>query len=39
MKKVLLFVLLFVVICSCNTSKKIECDAYGCNNKVVKKNK
>ena len=37
MKKTLLFVVTLVLCYSCKTSEKIDCDAYGCNNNVVKK--
>ena len=39
MKKILLFLLIFVTICSCKTSKKIDCDAYGKNKETIQKNR
>ncbi len=37
MKKILLFLLIFVTICSCKTSEKIDCDAYSKNKEIKKK--
>lgn len=38
MKKILSLVLLLIVLYSCKTSEKVDCDAYGKNKETIQKN-